>query len=84
VSAKSLARIERGEVKRPHPAMLAKIARRLGVAPGEIESCDPSRSRSLLDFAKMERFGTAGISFVSVTQTFPPPTRWGGSRSTCL
>ncbi len=37
VSAKSIARIERGEVGRPRPDTLRKIADRLGVAPGDIQ-----------------------------------------------
>lgn len=38
VSSKEIARIERGEVARPHAATLTKIAKRLRVAPGEIQS----------------------------------------------
>jgi hypothetical protein len=38
VSAKTIARIERGEVSAPQPATLAVIAERLGVAVGELES----------------------------------------------
>ena len=37
ISEKTLARIERGEVERPHERTLARIAKRLGVQPGEIE-----------------------------------------------
>lgn len=38
LSAKTIARIERGEVAKPHGRTLTRIADRLGVAPGEIES----------------------------------------------
>jgi hypothetical protein len=38
VSAKEIARIERGEVKRPQSRTVALIARRLGIAPDEIGS----------------------------------------------
>ena len=38
VSAKSIARIERGEVEKPHAGTLRKVADRLGVAVKEIES----------------------------------------------
>jgi len=37
LSPKTIARIEQGKVKRVHPRTLATIARRLGVAPGEIK-----------------------------------------------
>lgn len=36
VSAKAIARIERGEVARPHRRTVERIAKRLGVEPGEI------------------------------------------------
>jgi hypothetical protein len=36
--AKTIARIERGEVEKPHGTTLDRIADRLGVAPKEIES----------------------------------------------
>jgi hypothetical protein len=38
ISEKEVARIERGEVSRPHAATLRVIADRLGVAPAEIET----------------------------------------------
>ena len=38
LSAKTVARIERGEVAKPHGPTLARLAHRLGVAPEEIES----------------------------------------------
>lgn len=38
LSAKSIARIERGEVARPRDATLRRIARKLGVEPNEIET----------------------------------------------
>lgn len=38
ISAKEIARIERGEVTKPQSATLEKIARRLGVAPADIET----------------------------------------------
>jgi hypothetical protein len=38
VSAKEIARIERGEVKEPHGQTLRTIAKRLGVEPDEIRS----------------------------------------------
>lgn len=38
VSAKTIARIERGEVSAPQPATLAAIAEKLGVPVGELES----------------------------------------------
>ena len=38
VSAKEIARIERGEVARPHADTLRRIAARLGVRPDEIET----------------------------------------------
>jgi hypothetical protein len=38
LSAKEIARIERGEVKSPHAATLSTVAKRLGVAPEEIAS----------------------------------------------
>jgi hypothetical protein len=38
VSAKEVARIERGEVTHPHGATLSRLAARLGVEPGEIAS----------------------------------------------
>jgi hypothetical protein len=38
ISAKEIARIERGEVRRPHARTLSLIARRLGVAPDDIGS----------------------------------------------
>jgi hypothetical protein len=38
ISEKEVARIERGEVSRPHTATLRVIADRLGVAPAEIET----------------------------------------------
>ena len=36
--AKTIARVERGEVAKPHGQTLGRIAERLGVAAGEIES----------------------------------------------
>jgi transcriptional regulator with XRE-family HTH domain len=36
--AKTIARIERGEVAKPHGPTLVRIAERLGVGAGEIES----------------------------------------------
>lgn len=38
ISSKTIARIERGEVERPHAETLQKIAERLGVSADEIES----------------------------------------------
>jgi DNA-binding Xre family transcriptional regulator len=38
LSAKELARIERGEIAKPHARTLSKLARRLGVHPGELAS----------------------------------------------
>jgi DNA-binding Xre family transcriptional regulator len=38
ISAKEIARIERGEVAKPHTETLAKLAQRLGVKPEEIET----------------------------------------------
>jgi transcriptional regulator with XRE-family HTH domain len=38
ISAKTIARIERGEVEEPREDTLKAIAKRLGVAPGEITS----------------------------------------------
>jgi hypothetical protein len=38
VAAKTIARIERGEVEKPHARTLAKIAKKLGVKPDEIET----------------------------------------------
>jgi hypothetical protein len=38
IPARTIARIECGETGKPHRATLVKIAKRLGVAPGEIES----------------------------------------------
>ena len=38
LSAKTIARIERGEVDRPHGLTLTRIARRLGVTPEEVDS----------------------------------------------
>jgi hypothetical protein len=38
LTAKTIARIERGEVEKPHGRTLARIAERLGVEPDEIES----------------------------------------------
>lgn len=38
LTAKTVARIERGEVEKPHGKTLARIAERLGVMPEEIES----------------------------------------------
>lgn len=38
LSEKTIARMERGEVERPHRRTLARIARRLGVGPDEITS----------------------------------------------
>ncbi len=38
LSAKTIARIERGEVEEPHGDTLAQIAKRLGVGPDEIKS----------------------------------------------
>lgn len=38
LTARTIARLERGEVERPHPATLQKIARRLGVTPEAIET----------------------------------------------
>jgi len=38
VTAKEIARIERGEVKKPHPRTLAAVAKRLGVRPESIAS----------------------------------------------
>ncbi len=36
ITAKEIARVERGDVKRPHPRTLAVVSKRLGVAPDEI------------------------------------------------
>ena len=36
ISAKEIARLERGEVKRPHPGTMASLAKRLGVRPEKI------------------------------------------------
>jgi hypothetical protein len=38
IAAKTIARIERSEVDKPHARTLAQIAKRLGVAPDEIET----------------------------------------------
>ncbi len=38
ISAKEIARIERGEVAKPHADTLARLAARLGVKPDEIET----------------------------------------------
>ncbi len=38
LSDKTIARIERGEVDKPHGDTLAMIAKKLGVEPGDIES----------------------------------------------
>jgi len=38
IASKTIARIERGEVDRPHSRTLAKIAKVLHVSPDEIES----------------------------------------------
>ncbi|HZU83487.1 MAG TPA: helix-turn-helix transcriptional regulator, partial [Polyangiaceae bacterium] len=38
VSAKEIARIERGEITKPHADTLARLADRLGVRPDEIET----------------------------------------------
>jgi hypothetical protein len=38
ISAKEIARIERGEVAKPHDETIATLARRLGVKAGEIET----------------------------------------------
>lgn len=38
ISAKEIARIERGEVAKPHAETIAKLAQRLGVKPDEIET----------------------------------------------
>ena len=38
ITAKTIARIERGEVERPHTGTLETIATRLGVKPEEIET----------------------------------------------
>jgi hypothetical protein len=38
ITAKTIARIERGEVAKPHPKTLAQIAKRLRVQSGEIET----------------------------------------------
>jgi hypothetical protein len=37
ISAKEIARIERGEIKKPHAATVKTIARKLGVEPAEID-----------------------------------------------
>jgi transcriptional regulator with XRE-family HTH domain len=38
VTAKEIARIERGEVKKPHQQTLAEIAKRMGVSADEIST----------------------------------------------
>lgn len=38
ITAKTIARVERGEVSRPHPKTLAEIAKRLGVDADHIET----------------------------------------------
>jgi DNA-binding Xre family transcriptional regulator len=38
ISPKEIARLERGEVVKPHAETLAKIAKRLGVKPEDIET----------------------------------------------
>ena len=38
LTAKEIARIERGEVKKPHPRTLAAIAKRIGVSANEIST----------------------------------------------
>jgi len=38
IAAKTIARIERGEIKKPHASTIAVIARKLGVSPGEIST----------------------------------------------
>ncbi len=37
INMKEIARIERGEIKKPHAATVKAIARKLGVEPEEIE-----------------------------------------------
>ena len=38
ISAKEIARIDRGEVAKPHPETLERLAARLGVKASEIEA----------------------------------------------
>ena len=46
LTAKEIARIERGEVKKPHQRTLAKIARRIGIRVEEISTTEPRFVRS--------------------------------------